>query len=112
MFDDLGTDVPDWAARTIARLVELDSQWRAYISAVEDIRRRQNENSEASKAIGKLPKEQQAEARAPLLAEGRALRDAEREQTAAASVAEAARDEAWVRLPNLTHDATPARRHR
>lgn len=107
VFDDLPTDAPDWAARTVARLVELDTAWRTCISAVEDIRRRQNANSEASKAIGKLPKEQQAEARAPLLEEGRALRDAEKEQTAAAAAAEAARDEAWVRLPNLTHADTP-----
>ena len=107
VFDDLTADVPDWAARTVARLVELDTTWRTFISAVEDIRRRQNANSEASKAVSKLPKEQQAEARAPLLDEGRALRDAEREQTAAAVLAEVARDEAWVRLPNLTHVETP-----
>jgi seryl-tRNA synthetase len=107
VFDDLGTAVPDWASKTIARMAELDTTWRNCIAAVEDIRRRQNANAESSKAVGKLPKDQQADARAPLVAEGRALRDAEREQTTAAEAAAAARDEAWARLPNMTHPETP-----
>ncbi len=107
VFDDLPTDVPDWAAKTVARLVELDDAWRSCISAVEDIRRRQNAIADAMKTVSKLAREEQTGTRASLLEEGRALRDAEREQTAGASLAEGARDAAWVRLPNLTHALAP-----
>lgn len=107
IFEDLAPSVPDWAASTVARLVALDASWRTCIAALEDVRRQQNEVAEAMKAVGKLPKDEQAAARAPLLEQGRTLRDAEREQTTAAAAAEAARDEAWGRLPNMTHPAVP-----
>ncbi len=107
VFDDLTPDVDGWAQRTIERLRELDGAWRSSQAAVEDVRRRQNANAEAMKAVAKQPKDAQASLRAPLLEEGRSLRDAEREHTAAAEQAAGARDEAWVRLPNLTHAEVP-----
>src|SRR5690606_38150375 len=51
--------------------------------------------------------DEQAAARAPLVEEGRALRERERELAEQATAALAARDEAWRRLPNLTHPQTP-----
>jgi seryl-tRNA synthetase len=105
VFADLDGD--DWADQTVARLRELDTNYRALLTAADDLRREQNENAEAMKQVGKLAKDQQAAARKPLIDAGRALRERERElseQTAAALVA---RDEAWTRVPNLTHPDTP-----
>ncbi|MBX7081037.1 MAG: serine--tRNA ligase [Nannocystaceae bacterium] len=107
VFDDLTPDRPGWARLSVDRLVALDVAWREALAATEEVRRRQNANAEAMKAVGKLPKDEQAAARAPLLEEGRALREAEREQTAAVQAAEAARDAVWAKLPNTTHPEVP-----
>lgn len=107
IFDDVPVGPAGWAATSIERLAQLDARWREALAAVEDVRRRQNDNAEAMKAVGKLPKEQQAAARTPLVEEGKSLREAERTGAAAVEAAERARDEVWRRLPNLTHPEVP-----
>ncbi|MFO7567975.1 MAG: serine--tRNA ligase [Enhygromyxa sp.] len=97
----------DWAAQTIARLSELDANYRALLTAADELRREQNQNSDAMKAVGKLPKPEQAEARKPLVEAGRALRERERELSEQTAAAMQTRDEAWARVPNLTHPDTP-----
>ena len=107
VFEDIERGSPDWAAKSIARLQEIDQRYRDQLQAEEDLRRQQNENAAAMKQVSKLPKEQQAAARAPLVEEGRALRERERELKERTSAAVAERDEAWARLPNLTHPDAP-----
>lgn len=105
VFPDLLAD--DWPTQTVARLSELDAHHRALLTAADDLRREQNENAEAMKAVGKLPKAEQADARKPLIEADRALRERERELSEQSAAAEKARDEAWSRVPNLTHPDTP-----
>lgn len=107
VFEDLSPGGDDWASRTVERLRALDQRWRDLLQEQEQLRQRQNENSLAMRDVGKLPKAEQGAARGPLVEEGRTLRERERELTAAADEALAARDEAWRRLPNLTHPASP-----
>ncbi len=107
VFDDVPVGSPGWAKASVSRLAELDASWRAALAALEDTRRRQNDNSEAMRAVAKLPKEQQLAARTPLVEEGKVLRDAERIGAAAVEAAERTRDESWRRLPNLTHPEVP-----
>jgi seryl-tRNA synthetase len=97
----------DWPTRTVARIAELDNQVRALISAADDLRREQNQNSEAMKGVGKLPKPEQAAARQPLVEAGRALREREKQLSEQTDAALAARDAAWARVPNLTHPDVP-----
>lgn len=102
-------DLPEsgYGAVVVARIAELDDAYRALLAEAEGLRHQQKENSAAMKAVGKLPKDEQAAARAPLIEEGRALRDRERETTEKAEQAREARDAAWSHVPNLTHDDTP-----
>ena len=109
LFDDLaeGDSDSDWAALTVARLVELDAKYRELLTAAEELRREQNENAAAMKKVNKLPKAEQAAARKPLIETGRALREEEKELGEAADAAAVVRDEAWGRVPNLTHPDSP-----
>jgi seryl-tRNA synthetase len=105
VFEDI--EAEDWPAQTVARLAELDTRYRELLSSAEELRREQNENAAAMKAVGKLPKDQQADARKPLIEAGRALRERERELSEETAAALRARDEAWARVPNLTHPDSP-----
>lgn len=108
VFDDLPPTADDaWAAHSVERLAALDQRWRDLLQEQEQVRQRQNEAALAMRDVGKLPKAEQAAARAPLVEEGRALRERERELTGLADEALLARDEAWRRLPNLTHPDSP-----
>lgn len=104
-FDDLGTD--DWAAAAVERLASLDRAYLDLLHEAEGVRRQQNDNSAAMKAVGKLPKAEQAAAREPLIAEGKTLRERERQLSLDVDAALLARDAAWGRVPNLTHDDSP-----
>ncbi len=97
----------DWAAQTVARLAELDAGYRALLTAADELRREQNENAAAMKKVGKLPKPEQAAARQPLIEAGRVLRDKEKQLSEQTAAALQVRDEAWTRVPNLTHPDTP-----
>lgn len=107
LFDDIPVGSEEWSTRSIERLSELDAEYRDLLLAQEKLRQRQNENAEAMKAVGKLPKAEQATARGPLVEEGRAMRDQERELKTASERALLTRDEAWTRMPNLTHPDAP-----
>ncbi len=105
IFDDLTGD--DWAAATVARLEALDRAYLDVLYRQEETRRLQNETSAQMKAVAKLPKEEQGAARARLVEEGRQHRDTERALTVEAEESLARRDEAWGKVPNLTHPETP-----
>jgi seryl-tRNA synthetase len=105
VFDDLGDD--DWPREAVARLVNLDQRYRELLTAAEDLRREQNENAAVMKAVGQLPKDQQAAARTPLVEAGRNMRDRERQLSEDTDAALRARDEAWTKVPNLTHPDSP-----
>jgi seryl-tRNA synthetase len=107
VFPDIAVGDADWAARSVERLVEIDTRYRERLKAEEDLRARQNANAQAMKAVGQLPKDQQGAARAPLVEEGKRLREQQRELEVQAAQALSERDEAWERLPNLTHPDTP-----
>ncbi|MCX4240809.1 serine--tRNA ligase [Paraliomyxa miuraensis] len=108
VFDDSSpSEGDDWAARTVERLGRLDQRYRDLLHEQEQLRQRQNANSLAMREVGKRPKDEQAAARAPLVEEGRALRERERELNDEAQAALVARDEAWRRVPNLTHPESP-----
>src|SRR5690606_15095968 len=107
LFDDIPVGSDDWSTKTIDRIVALDTEYRDLLLAQEKLRQRQNENADAMKSVGKLPKAEQAAARGPLVEEGRAMREQERELKVAAERALLARDEAWIRMPNLTHPDAP-----
>jgi seryl-tRNA synthetase len=91
----------------VERLRELDARYRELIAESDRLRREQNENADAMKQVGKLPKADQAAARVPLVEQGRALRERERELSEQTERALHARDEAWTRVPNLTHPDSP-----
>jgi seryl-tRNA synthetase len=59
------------------------------------------------KAVSKLPKDQQAAARAPLVEAGRSMRERERQLSEDTEAALRARDEVWTKVPNLTHPDSP-----
>jgi seryl-tRNA synthetase len=108
VFDDLGPDSgSDFAKRTVERLAELDRVYRRALQAEEELRREQKDNSEAMQAVARLPKAEQAAARAPLVDQGRALREKERQLKVELEESLTARDEAWGRVPNLTHPDAP-----
>jgi seryl-tRNA synthetase len=107
VFEDLPPVQEGWAAATVARLVALDTAYRARLRDEEELRAKQHTNAEAMKAVARLPKEAQASERARLVEEGRGLRDRERELAAATEVAAQSRDEAWQRVPNRTHPQAP-----
>jgi seryl-tRNA synthetase len=109
VFDDLSSE--DWPHEAVTRLLSLDQRHRELLAATEDLRREQNANAEAMKAVGKLPKDQQAAARTPLVEAGRSMRDRERQLSEDTDAALRARDEAWTKVPNLTHPDSP-RGHR
>src|SRR5690606_14493810 len=109
VFDDLSGD--DWPAQTVSRLQALDQRYRELLTAAEELRREQNENAAAMKAVGKLPKDQQAAARTPLVEAGRALRERERQLSEDTDAALRERDQVWTKVPNLTHQDSP-RGHR
>ncbi|MEM7160021.1 MAG: serine--tRNA ligase [Myxococcota bacterium] len=107
VFDDLPSGSSEWSSQSVARLKELDQRYRDLLQEQEQLRHKQNANSQAMRAVGKLPRDEQAAARTPLVEEGRALRERERQLTVDAEAAQKARDDAWRRLPNLTHAETP-----
>jgi seryl-tRNA synthetase len=79
------------AAETIDRVLELDEQWRALTTQLEQLRSEQNA---ASKALKGAPSPEQREQLAELSARGRALSDDE-------TRLRAERDAALTSLPNL-----------
>ncbi|MCR9165094.1 MAG: serine--tRNA ligase [Nannocystaceae bacterium] len=105
LFEDLTEG--DWARASVDRLAELDGQYRSLLQEEESIRREMNENATAMKAVGKLPKEEQAAARTPLIEAGRVLREREKDIKVKAEAAMNARDEAWGHMPNITHPDAP-----
>ncbi len=108
VFEDLPPgDTDDWAAQSVARLSTLDQGYRDLLHEQEQLRHRQNDNAQAMRGVGALPKDEQAAARAPLVQEGRALRERARELSTQADAALVQRDAAWRLIPNLTHDDTP-----
>ncbi len=107
IFDDLSFEVEGWALSTIERLAALDQTFLGLLREQEEVRRQQNETSSAMKKVGKLPKAEQGAARGPLIEAGRRLREREQELSESAGAALVARDEAWARVPNITHDAVP-----
>ena len=107
VFSDIAVGSETWAERSVARLAEIDKRYRDALQAEEDLRSRQNANTKAMKEVGTLPKDEQAAARTPLIEEGKRLREQEKELKAATAAALAERDEAWVKLPNVTHPDTP-----
>jgi seryl-tRNA synthetase len=107
VFDDLSPQEDGWSGRTVERLAALDRRYLDLLKAQEELRQRQNLSSQAMREVGKLPKDEQAAARAGLKEEGRVLRDRERELATGLEAALADRDEAWSRVPNLTHPDAP-----
>lgn len=107
IFDDLPAAEAGWAQATIDRLVALDAHYRDVLSEGEQVRHEQKATSQAMRDVGKLPKDAQAAARAPLIERGRELRDREKELTTLAEQLQIERDEAFGRLPNLTHPDSP-----
>lgn len=113
VFEDLapGADADpagaDWAAQTVARLVDLDATYLGLLRRQDDVRQQQNQINAAMKSVGSLPKDQQAAERARLIEQGKQLRTDERSLVDQTEAALRARDEAWTRVPNLTHAETP-----
>jgi seryl-tRNA synthetase len=106
VFDDLGKDAAG-ASAAVERLVELDREYREAVQAVESCRHQQKENTTAMKAVSKLPKDEQASARQPLIDHGRALREREHSLDLRQQTLLEQRDAAWRRVPNLTHPDSP-----
>ena len=106
LFADL-SDSSDWAQASVERLRELDDRCRQLVAAADELRREQNQNAAAMKAVAKLPKAEQAAAREPLVAAGRSLRERERELSEQTATALQIREEAWSGVPNLIHPDAP-----
>ncbi|MEE9384518.1 MAG: serine--tRNA ligase [Nannocystaceae bacterium] len=106
LFPDLANRA-QWAAESTKRLAALDRSYLDLLAEAEDLRRRQNDNSEAMKAVGARPKGEQAAARLPLVAEGRAMRERAKLLEKETELALRERDAAWRQVPNLTHPETP-----
>jgi seryl-tRNA synthetase len=85
----------------IPALLEADRSAREAKTRLDAIRQRRNEIGELMK--GKLPPEQ----RAPLIEEGRGLKDVEAEQDKRHQAAEAAREAILLTVPNFTHPNAP-----
>lgn len=107
IFDDVDLQADSWAEQTTARLQKLDQDYLDLLHQQEQLRRQQNDNSAAMRKVGKLPKAEQAAARKPLIATGRELREREKQLAEATEQAQAARDDAWRCVPNLTHPEVP-----
>lgn len=108
VYADLGpADGPDWAARTVQRLVALDRRYLDLLQKQDECRQAANQTSAGMKAVGKLAKEAQAAAREALIEEGRRLRELEKQLAVDTEAALVERDEVWARVPNLTHPDTP-----
>ena len=84
-------------AETIDRVLELDEQWRALTTQLEQLRSEQNA---ASKALKGAPSPEQREQLAELSARGRALSDDE-------TRLRSERDAALTSLPNLPSEDAP-----
>jgi seryl-tRNA synthetase len=85
------------ATETVDRVLELDEQWRAVTTQLEQLRSEQNA---ASKALKGAPSPEQREQLAELSARGRALSDDE-------TRLRSKRDAALTSLPNLPSDDAP-----
>ncbi|EDM79350.1 seryl-tRNA synthetase [Plesiocystis pacifica SIR-1] len=109
VFPDLDSEQAgeSWAKATVERLRAYDQKVRDLIAAGDNLRREQNENSSAMKKVGKLAKDEQQAARTPLIERGRELREQEKQIAEQHAEAIAARDEAWRRVPNLSHPDVP-----
>jgi len=108
VFDDLAPEGSgQWASSSVERMQQLDQRYRDLLHEQEQLRQRQNDNSQAMRDVGKRPKAEQAGARAPLVEEGRALREQERTLSQDAEQALGEREQAWRRVPNLTHPDSP-----
>ncbi|RMG95151.1 MAG: serine--tRNA ligase [Deltaproteobacteria bacterium] len=107
VFDDLPVDAPDWAAKTVDRLRKLDEEYRRLLEEEERLRHEQKRIADEMKALGRLPRDEQAARRRPLVEEGRTLRERERLLADRVAEARAARDAAWSKVPNLTHPDAP-----
>lgn len=105
LFDDLPES--GYGAASVEQLQLLDRRYLACLQESEELRRKQNESSGAMKAVSKLPKEEQAAARATLIEEGRELRERARTLEIELAQSQQARDEVWARVPNLTHPSSP-----
>ncbi len=97
----------DWAARSVERLVELDARYRRLLAEAEDNNRQQNENSAAMQQVARLAKADQPAARLPLIQTGARLKVKGKELDSETASVKNERDEAWRRVPNLTHPDSP-----
>ena len=107
VFDDLPPGTERWAADTVERLVQIDQRYLAQLQQLETARARQNEIAGLIKELAKDKSPEGQARKATLIEEGRSLRTQEQELTTTAAQFERERDEAWVRLPNLTHPEVP-----
>jgi seryl-tRNA synthetase len=107
VFDDLPPDSDGWASRTMERLVQMDARYLSQLQLLETARARQNEIAGLIKELAKDKTPEGQARKATLIDEGRTLRTQEQELTTAAAQLERERDDAWVRLPNLTHPEVP-----
>ncbi|HKI98778.1 MAG TPA: serine--tRNA ligase [bacterium] len=85
----------------VAALLEADQEARAARTELDAVRQRRNEISNRMK--GQLPPEE----RAPLIEEGRTLKDREAELDERYRAAEERRRELQVQVPNFTHPDVP-----
>lgn len=106
-FDDIEVGSEGWSSRSIERLQAIDQRYRDLLHEQEELRAQQNRNAQQMREVGQRPKQEQAAIRAPLIEEGRALREQEKRLKVATDEALEQRDSAWARLPNLTHPQAP-----
>ncbi|HET6585078.1 MAG TPA: serine--tRNA ligase, partial [Nannocystaceae bacterium] len=107
VFDELAPGTDGWATATIERLAAIDQRYLGQLQQLETARARQNEIAGLIKELAKDKTPEGQARKATLIDEGRSLRAQEQELTVAAAQSERERDEAWVRLPNLTHPDVP-----
>jgi seryl-tRNA synthetase len=94
-------NVPDDVLDDLDRIVDLESERRALQSAVEEIRRRQNEVAQAT------GREKNPEARSALIEEGKRLKSEVSDQEEQLRVMDEEIRQRLRRVPNLTHPETP-----
>ncbi|ADV63260.1 seryl-tRNA synthetase [Isosphaera pallida ATCC 43644] len=85
----------------VDQIVRLDAERRELTQAVEEVRRRQNEIAQATS------KEKNPDARARLVAEGRALKDSIADREASLKALEDDLKRRLARIPNRTHPDAP-----
>lgn len=85
----------------VDHVVRLDGEYRLVLKEVEDLRRRQNEVAQAT------GKEKDAERRAHLVAEGKALKASAGENEATLKALEIELKDRLGRIPNMTHPDAP-----